>query len=341
MSVAIPGQSMTLADMAKTFGGERDPIRILVNYMSQQTPLAEDIMFRPTNKDTAYIFRATNALPAVSFRKINEGVFPTRGSAVIITETTSRLESTFVIDEYLMDISSDRNVYRLEQAQMHMESFMQKFAEELWYGNRAGDPQGLQGLSERYSNMTGPAADQIIDAGGETDNGNASIWIVTHGDSAFHGIYPRNTKAGFSHTPGVKENIVDKYDPTTGQSSTYEGYLDRFKWDIGMALVDWRQVVRICNIDVNSLSTAGTANDDAPDLLLLMTRAANRLKSLTKGRISIYMNRTVKEAWEVQLLKKQNLALTFDSATGKIVTGFHGWPIKTDDMLLNTEELVS
>jgi hypothetical protein len=336
---AIPGQSMTLADLAQTFGNGNEAIRILVNYMSEQTALAQDVMWRATNKDTEYIFRVANALPAVQFRSINEGVFPTRGSATIITETCSLMESTFIIDKELMDISPDKQIYRLEQAQNHLEAFMQKFSEELWYGNRSGDPRGLQGLSERYSTLAGPAGDQILDAGG-TGNNNASIWIITHGDRSFHGLYPKNTRAGFEHIAGGKENIQDKTDAATGAIATYEGYLDRFKWRVGIALPDWRQIVRICNISVSDLLTAGTASDTSADLLLLMTRAANRLKSVTQGRIAIYMNREVKEAWEIQLLNKQNLALTFDSATGKIVTGFHGWPIKIDDMLISAEERV-
>jgi hypothetical protein len=337
---AIPGQNMTLADLANTFGNGNDPIRILANYMSRQNPLTEDMVWKPTNRDTEYLFRVTNALPVVQFRSINEGVFPTRGSATIITETCSPLESTFIIDKMLMDISPDKQVYRLEQAQNHLEAMTQKFSEEVYYGNRSGDPRGLQGLSERYSNLTGPAAEQIIDAGGTTASGQASIWLVTHGERSFHGIYPKATRAGLEHVPGTRQDINDKVDLATGDISTYEGYLDRFKWQIGIALPDWRQIVRICNIDVASLATAGTASDTSPDLLLLMTRAANRLKSLTQGKIVIYMNRVVKEAWELQLLKKQNLALTFDSATGKIVTGFHGWPIKIDDTLLDTEEVV-
>ena len=332
----IPGQSMTLADLANTFAANGKKPEILINLMSEETPLGQDMTWRATNKDTDYVFRATDALPGVSFRSINEGVFPTRGSATVITETCSLLESAFVIDKELMDISPEKEVYRLEQAQLQLESFMQRFSEEVWYGNRSGDPRGLQGLSERYSNMTGPARDQIIDAGG-IGMDNASIWFVTHGDRTFHGIYPRSTKAGFEHIPGALENITDKIDAATNQISSYQGYLDRFKWRIGIALPDWRQIVRIANI-----STTALANDEeAPDLLLLMTRAANRIKSVSgSGKVVIYMNREVKEAWEVQLLRKQNLALTLDSATGKIVTGFHSWPIKVDDTLISAEEVV-
>jgi hypothetical protein len=42
----------------------------------------------------------------------------------------------------------------------------------------------------------------------------------------------------------------------------------------------------------------------------------------------------------MQLMKKQNLALTLDAATSKPVMAFEGKPIKVDDNLLLTEERV-
>ncbi len=33
----------------------------------------------------------------------------------------------------------------------------------------------------------------------------------------------------------------------------YEGYRTHYKWDNGLALRDWRYVVRIANIDVSNL----------------------------------------------------------------------------------------
>jgi hypothetical protein len=324
---------MTLRDAAIHFGDKGKP-DILINLLSQLSALTEDLSWRQGNLDTGYKFRATIALPGVSYRSINEGVLPTRGTQEVITETCSLMESVFEIDKELMDIAEDPAVYRTEQAQAHLEAMTLKLSQELWYGTRSADPRGIQGLSERYSSLTGPAANNIIDAGG-TASDNASIWLIGHGDRSFHAIYPKHTRAGFEHVPGPKQDLVD-----TDNGGTYEGYRDRFKWRVGIALPDYRQIGRICNIDVNDLLTFGTASDTSANLLLLVNRLTNRIHNLRNGRFVLYMNRDVKEAWENQILQKQNLALTIDAATGAITTAYKGIPIKVDDSLLSTEERV-
>ena len=329
----LPGTSMTLRDAAVLFGTGGKP-DILINLLSQLSALTEDMAWKPTNLDLSYKFRAVIALPGVSYRSINEGVLPTRGTQEVITETTSLMESVFEIDKELIDIAPDKGIYRTEQAAAHLEAMTMKLSQELWYGTRSADPRAVMGLSERYSKLTGPAANNIIDAGGEGSD-NASIWLVGHGDRSFHGIYPKNSRAGFEHIPGPKQDLVD---PDNG--GTYEGYRDRFKWRVGIALPDYRQIGRICNIDVPSLLTFGTASDTSANLLLLINRLTNRIHNLRDGRFTLYMNRDVKEAWENQLLQKQNLALTIDSATGAITTAYKGIPIKVDDNLLSTEERV-
>ena len=329
----LPGSAMTLRAAALLFGTGGKP-DILINLLSELSPLTEDLMWKPTNKDTEFLFRTIEGLPGVSYRSINEGVLPTRGTQKIVTESCSLMESVFEIDKELIDIAPDKAVYRTEQAAAHLESMTLKLSEELWYGSRTGDIRSIQGLSERYSSLTGPAANYIIDAGG-TGSDNASIWLIGHGDRTFHGIYPKNSRAGFEHIPGAKQDLVD---PDNG--GTYEGYRDRFKWRVGIALPDYRQIGRICNIDVNDLLTFGTANDSSANLLLLVNRLTNRIHNMRNGRFVLYMNRDVKEAWENQLLQKQNLALTIDAATGAITTAYKGIPIKVDDTLLSTEARV-
>ena len=329
----LPGAGITLREAALLFGagGKPDP---MINLLSELSPLTEDLIWKHTNLDTEYRFRTVEGLPGVSYRSINEGVLPTRGTQKIVTESCSLMESVFEIDKELIDIAPDKAVYRMEQAQAHLESMTLKLSEEIWYGTRSNDIRAVQGLSERYSGLSGPAADYIIDAGG-TGGDNASIWLIGHGDRTFHGIYPKNSHSGFEHIPGPKQDIVD---PDKG--GTYEGYRDRFKWRVGIALPDYRQIGRICNIDVNDLLTFGTSDDSSANLLLLVNRITNRIHNLRNGRFVLYMNRDVKEAWENQILQKQNLALTIDAATGAITTAYKGIPIKVDDTLLSTEERV-
>jgi hypothetical protein len=66
----------------------------------------------------------------------------------------------------------------------------------------------------------------------------------------------------------------------------------------------------------------------------------NRVQDLNTGRAVLYMNRTVKEHWEKQLLLSHYIEKNIDQATGNITTSYKGIPIHIDDSLLDTEERV-
>ena len=329
------GTAMTLRELALKFGTNGVP-DVVIDILSKSNALVQDIYWKQGNTDTGHKFRVTAGLPGVTYRSINEGVTATRSTQKIIVETCSLLEAVSEIDKELVDIAEDKALFRAEESASFLESMTQKLSQEIWYGSRAADYRGIMGLSERYSNLTGPARDQIIDAGG-VGNDNASIWLVGWSDRGIHGIYPKNTRAGLEHSASAKIDLDDPDKP----GGTYEGYRDRFKWRVGLALMDYRQVARIANIDVNNLMTSGTAADVSADLLLLMARLTERIGNITKGNFTFYMNRKVKEAYKIQLMRKQNLALTLDNATNKPVLSYEGIPIKTDDNLLSTEERVA
>jgi hypothetical protein len=321
---------MTLRDLAISYGTAGVP-DVLIDLLSKQNALLEDMVWRAGNLETGDKFRIVAGLPGVSWRSIGQGVVATRSTQKIVTETCSLLEAVSELDKELVDLATNKEFFRAEESNAFLESMAIKLSTELWYGTRDADYRGIMGLAERFSNLTGPANKQIVDAGG-TGADNSSIWIVVWGDHSVTGIYPKNTRAGLEQV--ASNGAIDLTDPDN--NGTYQGYRDRFKWRVGLEVRDYREVVRICNIDVPALS--GTAG---ADLLMLLNRATNRIHNLATGRPVIYMNRDVKEAWEMQLLKKQNMALTIDSATGKITTAYKGIPIKVDDNLLSTEERVA
>jgi hypothetical protein len=316
-----------------TFGRNGVP-DTLINYLSQSNSMIQDMLWKPSNKETSHVFREVAGLPKAHHRSLYEGVVAQRSTQAPREETCSLYEAVSELDKELVNLASNKEMFRAEEATAFIEGMTNDVARDLWYGSRAGDPRNVEGLTERYANLTGPASRQIIDAGGVA-NDNASIWLVGWGDRSLYGIYPKNTRAGLEHDAS---GVIDLIDPEN--HGTFQGYRDRFKWRAGLALLDYRQSGRICNIDVPALATFGTAADTSANLLLLLNRLTNRIHSLSSARFSIYMNRDVKEAYENQLLQKQNLALTIDAATGAITTSYKGIPIKTDDNLLSTEERV-
>jgi hypothetical protein len=115
-------------------------------------------------------------------------------------------------------------------------------------------------------------------------------------------------------------------------------YQERFTWKAGIALKDWRYVVRICNIDVEELEEASSS----PDLLRYMAEAEMRLPN-SLGKRAFYMNRTVARNLRRQVTTAvtNGGGLTFDNFAGKRIMVFGTTPIRITDALLNTEAAVS
>jgi hypothetical protein len=130
-----------------------------------------------------------------------------------------------------------------------------------------------------------------------------------------------------------------------------KAYRDHWQWKCGIALRDWRYVVRIPNIDVSNL----TGESSAADLVKLMTKALYRVPSLRMGRPVFYCNRTVAQFLDLQMMAKvaasgvihnvqyNTKAEAYGGPQG-ITAGippFRGVPIRICDQILENEPTVS
>jgi hypothetical protein len=113
-------------------------------------------------------------------------------------------------------------------------------------------------------------------------------------------------------------------------------YREHWQWRCGLAVADWRYIVRICNID-----TTITSNNIAADLISLMSRAIDRIPTLSAGRAAFYMNRTMFSILKIQALAKSNYALSVEEGLTQIEYKFLGIPLRKVDQILNTEATVS
>lgn len=337
------GSMMTLRELAMAHGIRYEGI---VEMLSKSTPLIEDMSFRNGNQIDGHSFLVRKGLPKVGFRAINQGVKPTRSSSTTVRETCAMLEAVSEIDAKLIDLEDTgeaQALLRLKEASAFIMSMGQRFAREVWYGDAGFDPQGLNGLSKRYGDLEGPEAHYIIDCadalGGGSENDNASIWLIVHGAESFFGVVPKNSKVGLRHKASGVIDLV-QYDDEGKALGTFQGYRDRFLWDVGICVKDPRQIVRACNIDVTKLPTTATSSNVADQLVYIMNTMTNRVENLNAGRPVFYMNRTIKEYWEKQLLTNRYIEKNMEQATGKITITYKGIPIHVDDMLLDTEERV-
>lgn len=325
-----------------------DKTTLIINMMAQASPIIEDMLVTPANNRLIHKIKMRTGLPEAVWRRLYQGVPPSKATYATVQESCGLLESVARLDRAELDGVTDKANYRLQEAAAHLEAIAQKLDTHFFYGSEKSDPESFTGLSPRYGSLSADTAKNIINAGG-TGTTNTSIWLVTWGNRTLHMFYPEGSKAGIEHTP--KDNV----EVTDASGHSYEAMIDRFILRLGLALLDWRYNARICNIDV---STFGTTS--APVLSSLMNKAIWKMPTTLRrqtpiemlddketqgflgGKPVFYMNRDAAEELERQVDEKSGLNISRQEAAegGFPVMTYKGIPIHVTDGLLSTESAV-
>lgn len=329
---AIGATNLTLLDLAK----RRDPndqIARIIEMLAQTNEVLEDMTFMEGNLISGHQTTVRTGLPDVYFRMYNQGTLTSKSHTGQIVEQTAMLDAWSQIDQKLAELGGDPAGARFSEARAFLEAMNQRATSTLWYGT-AATPEEFIGLSPRYSDLAAGNADNIVSGGG-TGSDNASIWRINWDEEAVTGIYPKGSTAGLQHEDkGIQ--TAENFAGVTG--ALLNVYRDHWMWDLGIALKDWRQVVRIANIDVSNLATS-----DAADLIFLMQDAEMRIQSPRMGRPAFVMNRTLArylhhQSWTAV---KAGGGMTYADVGGRRQAMFGTTPIRISDALVNTEEAVS
>lgn len=341
MGATLGASVHTLADIAKRM----DPngsIAAIIEMLGQRNEILEDMVWKEGNLPTGERTTVRTGLPTVAWRLLNNGVQPSKSTTAQLDEQCGKLEAWCEIDEELVKLNGNTNEYRLSEASAFVEAMNQEFAQTLIYGNSGLAPEEFTGLAVRYSSRSAAVANSanIVHAGGAGAD-NTSIWLICWGQTTVHGIYPKGSTAGLMH----RDLDLQVIETTAGiGGGRMMGYRDQWKWDVGIALRDWRYVVRIANIDVSDLiaDTAGAT----VKLIEYLTRALNRIPSRGVGRCAFYANRTVQAMLMLQALNKSTNALSVQDSVSQFGHGiselrFLGVPIRTVDQILETEATVT
>jgi hypothetical protein len=343
----LPGTALTLADWAKRVDDDQHTSAI-VELLSQSNEILDDMLIVEGNLPTGHKTTVRTGLPTASWRLLNYGVQKSKSTTAQVIDSCGNLEAFSDIDKDLADLNGNTASFRLSETRAFLEAMSQQMAQTLIYGNLAVNPERFQGLSPRYNTVniaTAQTAANVVDMGG-TGSTNTSMWIVCWGADTAHGIFPKGKTTGLQHVD------MGEWPVTDANGGLYMAYRDRYKWELGFSLRDWRYVVRLCNIDVtllNSVNAANLINGIVRGLRRLPT-GSTRYNPVTKsdadtisgpmGRVAIYCNRVVSTYLDLQAMNKSNVLLDMMQFDGKPVTAFRGIPVRTVDAILNTEARV-
>ena len=329
---------LTLADWAKRL----DPngkVPVVAELLSQSNEILEDAVFMEGNLPTGHRLSIRTGLPLVYWRSLNQGIPNSKSTTAQVDESCGILEARSEIDKDLAMLNGNTAEFRLSEDRAFIEAMNQTQSSTMFYGNPATDPRQYLGLSTRYGTISGAGnAQNIIDAGGTSTN-NASIWLVVWGEDTVFCPFPKASTAGLLHEDLGEQTIFGT--DAASNSTRMQALATRYQWKNGLAVKDWRYVVRICNINTANL----VANTAAADLIALMSRSLDRVPNLARGRACFYMNRTVYSILRLQALNKSNYALAIDKGLNQFGSAtswlnFEGVPLRRVDQLLNTEARV-
>lgn len=308
--------------------GQIDKIAEILN---EQNDILSDIVMIEANMVDGHKTTTRVGIPEPTWRLLNQGVQPKKSRTAQVTDKIGMLETRSEIDKELADMNGNAAAFRLSEDAAFLEGMNQEMMSTLFYGNIITHPARYHGLSARYNDPKAANGVNLLNGGG-TSSTNTSIWLIAWGPNTVHGIYPKGSKAGLTFKDLGEMDIYDEDD------RPFRGYASLYNWKMGLSLRDWRYVVRICNIDVATLTKDATAG---ADLIDLMTDAIESLPTESLGRPVFYCNKTIRTYLRKQIRNAKNVNITMEEVAGKKVVAFDGIPVRRCDALLSTESAIS
>lgn len=341
LNITIVGATLgasvaTLLDHAKRMEPNGSVAKV-AELLSQSNAILEDMQWKEGNLPTGERVTVRTGLPSVAWRLLNKGVAKSKSTTAQIDEQVGMLEARSEIDVDLAALNGNSDAFRLSEASAFLEAMNQEFAQTLLYGNSGTAQEEFTGLAVRYSSLSAANGQNIINAGG-VQSDNTSIWLVVWGPNSVYGIFPKGSKAGLVHEDLGTGDAFDS------DNNRFRALMDRWQWKGGIALKDWRYVVRIANIDVSSL--VADASGATVKLMEYMSKAIDRIPTLGMGRPVFYANRTVASMLRLQAMNKSVANIGFHPAVNQFGKSIHelqfnGIPVRLVDQILETEALVS
>lgn len=329
-----------LIDIYKQQDGKGQYVEI-IEMLNEMNPILDDAIAVECNKGTTHLHTVRTGLPSVTWGRLYQGIPQSKSTKAQVEDTTGFVEGLSTVDTRLLKLSKNPGAVRLGEAMSYLESMNQEVATKIFYGDSASDPEEFMGLAPRFNDLSAANGNQIIDAGG-TGADNTSIWFVTWGPNQCQLLYPSGTSAGLEREDKGEQRVTD------GSGNAYYVQEELFRWHVGMAVKDWRYVVRIANIDVSNMQADPSDIDGSGNSLYhFMRKAFYRLQSrrVAGGKIAIYCNRDVLEALDA-LGTNSGANDTFARLSpmeiqGQEIMTYRKMPIRETDAIINTEARVT
>lgn len=322
----------TLADLASRLDKD-DGIADIIEILNLTNEILEDIVWYEANNGTSHKTTVRGGLPSGTWRILNYGVANEKTRTVPVMDTCGMLESYAEVDKDLADQNGNTKAWRLSEELGFIEGLGQTLSTALFYGNEATDPEQITGLAPRFNSTSAGNGGNIITGGTGTQSVNTSIWLVGWGPLTCHGFYKAGSKAGLQVEDKGQQTDVDS------NGLKHEIYRTHYKWDVGLAVRDWRSIVRIPNLKPTDFTKDAASGCD---IVTLMIKAIHKQRMRNLSKPVFYVNEDVYTYLDLQTLNASNTRVSYDKDVhGREIMNVRGIPVRMCEALVNTEATVS
>lgn len=316
--------------------------REIVDLVSQENPVLQDVLWKQCNKGREDIVTIRSGLPEAVVRAYYEGWTGSKSSKRQVTNACCRVTTGIEFDWALYDQDKDKAAFLSDEQRAHSSVLGDKVAALLFYGDTKDDPKGINGFAKTFAEygatsgagmMTDDkrAAFYCLSAGGSGDTGLRSIFLAGWGAKSAHGIYPEATSAG------IKIGQLTKQFVDVDSGKRLEMGLQEMNWHAGLNIRDFRYCGRVANIQIQT----DPCSNGAPDVAKLVRKLITRAKS-TGVTQRLYMSRLVFEYVAEQFEKKtQGNAVKYADLEQKKDSSLLGIPVAFCDCMNGDEAAVS
>lgn len=330
----------TLLDVARRLDPD-GKIAVVAETLNQYNEILDDISFVEGNLPTGHKVTIRASLPTPTWRLLNKGVTQTKSTTNQIVETCGIMEAYSEIDKDVALLNGNTSEFRFSEDLAHIEAMNQAFATALIYGDTSINPEQFVGLAPRYYSLASTVTTygNVLDAGGSATL--TSMYLVGWSPNTVTGIYPKGSKAGLQVDDLGEQTVLD------ADLKPFQAYRTHFQWKCGIAVKDWRYIVRIANINIATLETAGDTTDTSANLMKFMSIALDKLPTNGTVRPVFYCNNRVRAMLRVKVIAKSNVYLTANDMMSPIAglnrpgLQFMGVPVRRVDEILNTEDQIT
>jgi hypothetical protein len=316
----------TMLDITKRLDPNGAPAKI-AELLQQTNEILIEAPWYEGNLPIGNQMTQRTGLPSVYYRRMNQGVPPSKSTTAQITVLTSMLEAWSQIDE--RQVALNGASWMMSEEAAFMQAMNQQLAQTVFYGATSTTPEQFTGLSVQYSSKSAINGKNIIDAGG-VGTDNTTIWLATWGPRIGYMTYPQGGSGALQHEDLGRLRVTD------AAGNPFMAFSSHWKMTPGFCLEDWRGFVRIGNIDVSNL----VGETSAADILKLMTKAVHKVPPELTGKQAFYMNGDVLTMLDIQAQNKANVYLTIGEEEGRPKVSFRGIPLRRCDRILSTEATI-